>query len=112
MTRGAAAAADSNPELSGEKTGKKRHREEDAADDRPCPFSAGGSHLGAAILAGNAAATASAISEAQPALASLPSGDPGSWSTLDGSEGMGRLRMGWVTYCLPLPYSLLQTESR
>ncbi|KAL8221670.1 UNVERIFIED_CONTAM: hypothetical protein K2H54_074115 [Gekko kuhli] len=39
-TRGAAAAAGNDPELSGEKTSKKRPREEDAAEDRPCPCAA------------------------------------------------------------------------
>ncbi|KAL8221343.1 UNVERIFIED_CONTAM: hypothetical protein K2H54_066143 [Gekko kuhli] len=95
-TRGAAAAADNDPELSGEKTGTKSHREEDAADDRPCPCAAGGSHFGTAVLAGNGTAFPSAISEAQPALTSLPAGDPGSWSTFPDPEGMGRLQMGNV----------------
>ncbi|KAL8178284.1 UNVERIFIED_CONTAM: hypothetical protein K2H54_039375, partial [Gekko kuhli] len=92
-TRGAATATDNDPELSGEKIGKKCPREEDAMEDHPCPCAAGGSHFGAAVLVGNDAASPSAISEAQPALASLPAGDPGSWSTFNDPEGMGRPRM-------------------
>ncbi|KAL8221033.1 UNVERIFIED_CONTAM: hypothetical protein K2H54_057692 [Gekko kuhli] len=101
-THGAAAAADNDPELSGEKTDKKRPREEDAAEDRPCPC--------AAVLAGNGTASCSAISEAQPALASLPAGDPGSWSTFNVPEGSGRPRMGWVTGYHPQPNLLLQSQ--
>ncbi|KAL8221816.1 UNVERIFIED_CONTAM: hypothetical protein K2H54_074528 [Gekko kuhli] len=97
MIHGLATATGSDHKLGREKTGKKRHCEEDAAEGRLCPCSDGGSHLGAAILAGTSPMqSSSAAMEPQPSLTSLPVGDSDNSSVFTNVESLRRLQMGNV----------------
>ncbi|KAL8169519.1 UNVERIFIED_CONTAM: hypothetical protein K2H54_051223 [Gekko kuhli] len=100
MIRGIAATTGNDPELSREKTAKKRRHTE--AGEGPCLHASGGGHLESEVLAGiSPAQTTSSVIESQPLLANLQAGDKSISPTLHVSptDDARRLQMGNV---LPL----------